>query len=109
MVDNLLHDVKEMQMLPFSSLLELFPRLTRELARDQGKQVELVIRGGEIEIDRRILEEMKDPLIHLLRNCIDHGIEQPAVREQKGKPPHGTLTIAVSHKDSSKVEILGRR
>jgi two-component system chemotaxis sensor kinase CheA len=106
MVDNLLHDVKEMHMLPFSSLLELFPRLTRELARDQGKQVELVIRGSEIEIDRRILEEMKDALIHLLRNCIDHGIEGAAAREQKGKPPHGTLTIAVSHQDSSKVEIL---
>ncbi len=106
MVDNLLHDVKEMHMLPFSSLLEVFPRLTRELARDQGKQVELVIRGSEIEIDRRILEEMKDALIHLLRNCVDHGIERAAAREQKGKPPHGTLTIAVSHQDSSKVEIL---
>ncbi len=106
MVDNLLHDVKEMQMLPFSSLLDLFPRLTRELAREQGKQVKLVTRGGEIEIDRRILEEMKDPLMHLLRNCIDHGIEVPAVREQKGKQGHGTLTIAVSHQDSGKVEIL---
>lgn len=106
MVDNLLHDVKEMHMLPFSSLLELFPRLIRELARDQGKQVELVTRGGEIEIDRRILEEMKDALIHLLRNCVDHGIEAPAAREQKGKPPNGTLTIAVSHQDSRKVEIL---
>jgi Chemotaxis protein histidine kinase and related kinases len=106
MVDNLLHDVKKMQMLPFSSLLEFFPRLTRELAREQGKELELVIRGGEIEIDRRILEEMKDALMHLLRNCVDHGIEGPAVREHKGKPPHGTLTIAVSHKDSSKVEIL---
>ncbi len=106
MVDNLLQDVKEMHMLPFSSLLELFPRLTRELAREQGKQLELVTRGGEIEIDRRILEEMKDALMHLLRNCIDHGIEKPAAREQKGKPPHGTLTIAVTHKDSSKVEIV---
>jgi two-component system chemotaxis sensor kinase CheA len=106
MVDNLLHDVKEMHMLPFSSLLEIFPRISRELARDQGKQLELVTRGGEIEIDRRILEEMKDALIHLLRNCVDHGIEAPAEREQKGKPPHGTLTIAVSHQDSRKVEIV---
>ncbi|MFA6958334.1 MAG: hybrid sensor histidine kinase/response regulator [Thermoanaerobaculia bacterium] len=106
MVDNLLHDVKEMHMLPLSSLLGLFPRLIRELARDQGKQVELVTQGGEIEIDRRILEEMKDALIHLLRNCVDHGIEAPAEREQKGKPPHGTLTIAISHQDSRKVEIL---
>lgn len=106
MVDGLLHDVKEMHMLPFSSLLEAFPRMVRELARDQGKQVELVIRGDEIEIDRRILEQIKDPLNHLLRNCVDHGVEQPAVREHKGKPGHATLTITVAHKDGSKVEIL---
>ena len=106
MVDGLLHEVKEMHMLPCSSLLEAFPRLARELARDQGKQVELVIAGGGIEIDRRILEGMKDPLNHLLRNCIDHAIEKPAVREQKRKPAYGRLTIAVSHKDGSKAEIL---
>jgi two-component system chemotaxis sensor kinase CheA len=106
MADNLLHAVKEMQMLPFTSLFDSLPRLTRELARDQGKQVELVTRGGEIEIDRRILEGMKDPLIHLVRNCIDHGIEKPAVREEKGKTPHGTLVIAVAQKDSGKVEIV---
>jgi two-component system chemotaxis sensor kinase CheA len=68
--------------------------------------VELVIRGDEIEIDRRILEQIKDPLNHLFRNCVDHGVEQPAAREQKGKPAHATLTIAVAHKDGSKVEIL---
>lgn len=106
MVDGLLHDVREMHMLPFSSLLEAFPRLARELARDQGKQVELVLRGNEIEADRRILEQIKDPLNHLLRNCVDHGVEQPAVREQQGKPAHATLTIAVAHKNGSKVEIL---
>jgi len=106
MVDGLLHDVKEMHMLPFSSLLEAFPRLARELARDQGKQVELVIRGDEIEIDRRILEQIKDPLNHLFRNCVDHGVQQPTAREHKGKPAHATLTIAVAHKDGSKVEIL---
>jgi two-component system chemotaxis sensor kinase CheA len=106
MVDGLLHDVREMHMLPFSSLLDAFPRLARELARDQGKQVELTLRGNEIEADRRILEQIKDPLNHLLRNCIDHGVEQPAVREQQGKPAHAMLTIAVAHKNGSKVEIL---
>ncbi|PKO84176.1 MAG: hybrid sensor histidine kinase/response regulator [Betaproteobacteria bacterium HGW-Betaproteobacteria-11] len=106
MVDNLLHGVKEMHMLPFSSLTEIFPRFIRELARDQGKQVELTIEGTGIEIDRRILEAMKDPFIHLLRNCVDHGIEKPAARVQKNKPPHGSLRIAVSQKDSGKIEIL---
>ena len=105
MVDNLLHDVKEMHMLPFSSLLVMFPRLARELARDQGKQLELQIQGGEIEIDRRILEEMKDPFIHLLRNCIDHGLENPPLREQKGKTAHGTITVAITQQDSGKIEI----
>lgn len=106
MTDSLLHDVKEMHLLPFSSLLEIFPRFARELVREQGKDVELAIQGGEIEIDRRILEEMKDPLIHLLRNAIDHGIEQPAVRVARRKPPRGTITLAITQKDSGKVEVL---
>ncbi|MDR3391844.1 MAG: response regulator [Sulfuriferula sp.] len=106
MSDSLLHDVKEMHLLPFSSLLEIFPRFTRELAREQGKQVKLVIHGGEIEIDRRILEEMKDPLMHLLRNCIDHGIEQPVVRRDKGKPEQGCITVAITQKDGGKIEIM---
>ena len=106
MADGLLHDVKQMQLLPFASLLEILPRFVRELARGQGKRVELEIRGGEIEVDRRILDAMKDPLIHLLRNGIDHGIEKPSVREARHKPPHGTITLAISHQDSGKVEIL---
>ena len=106
MTDSLLRDVREMHLLPFSSLIEIFPRFTRELARDQGKEVALTIQGGEIEIDRRILEEMKDPLLHMLRNCIDHGIETPALRADKHKPPHGTIALAISQLDSGKAEIL---
>lgn len=89
MADSLLADVKEMQLLPCSSLLELMPRIVRDIAREQGKEVELLLHGGEIELDRRMLEEMKDPLIHLLRNAIDHGIETPAVRTAAGKTAHG--------------------
>lgn len=106
MVDNLLEDVKKVLMLPFSSLSEIFPKFVRDLSRDQGKEVDLVIQGGEIEIDRRILEEMKDPLIHLVRNCIDHGIEKSQERKQKKKAPKGTITIALSQKNGSKVELL---
>jgi two-component system chemotaxis sensor kinase CheA len=105
MTDSLLHDVKEMQLLPFVSLLEILPRFAREMAREQGKDIELVFQGDEIEIDRRILEEMKDPLIHLLRNGIDHGIEKPALRKERQKPPHGTIIVAISQQDSGKVEI----
>ena len=105
-VSALLEEVKELHMLPFASLLSSLPRLARELARDQGKGVKLSISGGEIEIDRRILEELKDPLNHLLRNSIDHGIEPPAARTAGGKPAVGALGIAVAQQDSSKVEIL---
>ena len=106
MTDSLRQDVKEMQLSPFSSLLGILPQFSRELAREQGKSLETVIQGSELEIDRHILEEMKDPLIHLVRNCIDHGIEQPSVRVARRKPPHGTITLACSQKDSSTVEVL---
>jgi two-component system chemotaxis sensor kinase CheA len=81
MVDDLLEDMNledmnKVVLQPFSSLLEIFPKLARDLARDRGKEVE-VVRGGDIEIDRRILEEMKEPRIHVVRNCINHGIEAP--------------------------------
>ncbi len=105
MVEGLLDDVREMHMLPFASLLEAFPRFVRELARDRGKDVGLVLQGGEIGIDRRILEAMKDPLMHMIRNCIDHGIEKPAARAEKRKPPQGTIGIAIAQQDSGKVEI----
>ncbi|MBZ0135261.1 MAG: response regulator, partial [Planctomycetes bacterium] len=105
MSDSLLHDVKEMQLLPFASLLDILPRLARELAREQGKEVELIVHGSEIEIDRRMLEELKDPFTHLLRNAIDHGIETPEMRAAGGKPPHGAITLAVSQHDGGKVEV----
>ena len=105
MVDDLLDGMKRASMLPFSSLLEIFPKLVRDLSREQGKDIELVIRGKEVEIDRRILEEMKDPLIHMVRNCIDHGIEKPDERIRKKKPAHGTIVIAISPKDSSSIEM----
>lgn len=106
MVDNLLDEMKKVVMQPFSTLLDVFPRFVRELSRDQGKDVELTLYGGDIEIDRRILEEMKDPLIHLVRNCLDHGLETPAERRQKGKPSRGTLTIGIAPKNGGNVELL---
>lgn len=106
MVDNLIDGMKKTLMLQFSILLDVFPKLVRDLSRAQSKDVELVISGGEIEVDRQILEEMKDPLIHMIRNCIDHGIELPEARRQKGKPAKGKITIAISHADTNKVEIL---
>jgi two-component system, chemotaxis family, sensor kinase CheA len=106
MVDDLLEDMKNLLMLPFSTLLEIFPKLVRDLSRDKGKDVGLVVQGGDIEIDRRILEEMKDPLIHLVRNSVDHGIELPIERSGLNKPTNGTLTISISQPSSNRIEIL---
>ena len=106
MVDNLLDEMKKVVMQPFSTLLDVLPSMVRELSREQGKVIELVIVGDDIEIDRRILEEMKDPLIHLMRNCIDHGIESPEARGKAGKSRQGTLTIAIAARDGSNVELL---
>ena len=105
-LDDLAEDMKRVSMLPFSTLLESFPKLVRDLNRGCGKDTELAIVGGEIETDRRILEEMKDPLIHLIRNCIDHGIETPTQREERGKPPRATIRIAIFPKSADKVEIV---
>ncbi|MFA7405021.1 MAG: hybrid sensor histidine kinase/response regulator [Pelobacteraceae bacterium] len=104
MVNNLLDDMKKVLMFPFSSLLEILPKIVRDLSRENGKKIDLTISGEEIEIDRRILEEMKDPLVHLVRNCIDHGIESLEERKAKGKPQRGTINISVFPRDD-KVEL----
>lgn len=106
LVDDLLTDSKKLLLLPFSTLAVALPKLVRDLCRDQGKEADLVIRGGEVEVDKRILEEMKDPLIHLLRNCVDHGIENPESRVHGGKPARATITLAISPVNGSKIEIL---
>ncbi|HLF97518.1 MAG TPA: response regulator [Methylococcaceae bacterium] len=106
MVTNLQEEAKHFLMLPLASLLEGFPKMTRDLARDKNKAVDLLIEGGELEIDRRILEEIKDPLIHLLRNCVDHGIETSTERARANKPARGRIVISAAPKGSGKVEIL---
>jgi two-component system chemotaxis sensor kinase CheA len=106
MVDNLLDDMKNVMLFPFSSVLGTFPKLVRDIAREQSKEIDISLQGGDIEIDKRILQEIKDPLIHLVRNSIDHGIETKEARKQKKKPEKGRLKIIVSQKDSGKVEII---
>lgn len=105
MVGELLDESKRLLMLPFATFLNVLPKIVHDLCRDQAKQAELVIKGGEIEIDKRILEELKDPLIHLVRNAIDHGIEIPGDRIRQGKAAQATITIAVEQIESNKVSI----
>lgn len=104
MVDNHLEEMKNIMMLPAGSLTEVFPMLVRDLARTQDKEVELILCGTEIEIDKRILEELKDPLIHLIRNSVDHGIKKPHERTLSGKPVRGTITITFN---ASENRLLG--
>lgn len=105
LVDNLLDGSKRLLMVPCVTLLNVLPKLIRDQCRDQSKEAELAVRGGEVEIDKRILEEMKDPLIHLVRNAIDHGIERPEERTRHGKPLRATITVTVTQVDGNKVEI----
>lgn len=105
-VDELVEEVKAVSMVPFSSVLESFPRIVRDLCRNCGKDAELVLTGGELEADRRVLEEMKDPLIHLIRNSIDHGIEPPPVRQERGKPSRATISIAIAPRNGNWAEIV---
>jgi two-component system, chemotaxis family, sensor kinase CheA len=104
-VDSFLETTKKLLMMPCSVLLEGFPRLVREMSRDLGKEVEFTMVGTEVELDRRILARIRDPLVHLIRNSIDHGIEFPDVRRIAGKPAKARLRLAVNQDETGKVEV----
>ncbi|MBI2962003.1 MAG: Hpt domain-containing protein, partial [Betaproteobacteria bacterium] len=93
--------IRLIRLLPLSNVFRLFPRLVRDLAQEQEKEVELAIEGEDTHADKRILEEMKDPLMHMLRNAVHHGIESPGAREQAGKPRAGQVRIRASQTASS--------
>ncbi len=93
------------RMLPFAVIAERFPRLVRDLARKQGKEVHFQLTGREIELDRGILEEIVEPIVHILRNAVDHGLETADERVAAGKPFAGTITLTVS-RDKDHVEII---
>ncbi len=105
-VDTLLDDLKQALTLPFSRLLERFPKMVRDLAHDLGKQVDLSHAGQDMEIDRRILDQLYDPLLHLLRNAVDHGIETPEERRRAGKPPQGRISVRVRPLEQDRMEIV---
>jgi two-component system chemotaxis sensor kinase CheA len=85
--------VKTLRLLPLANIFNPLQRLVRELSREQGKQIELVIEGADTKVDKTIIDEMKDPLLHIVRNAIDHGIETVAERKQKGKPATATILL----------------
>ncbi|TYS16263.1 chemotaxis protein CheA [Rossellomorea vietnamensis] len=89
--------ILNMRMVPVETVFNRFPRMIRQLARDLNKKIELEIIGAETELDRTVIDEIGDPLVHLLRNAIDHGIETPEIRRQNGKPDEGKVTLKAYH------------
>jgi two-component system chemotaxis sensor kinase CheA len=99
--------VMRTRMQPLDKLFGRYPRLIRDLAAKTGKQINLVIEGGETEVDKSVIEELGDPLVHLLRNSCDHGLEGPEERTKAGKDSTGTLTLRASHEGSHvRVQII---
>jgi two-component system, chemotaxis family, sensor kinase CheA len=99
--------VTKLRLLPLSTIFNLFPRMVRDLAKTQSKEINFAIEGGGLLLDKRLLEEIKDPLMHLLRNAIDHGIETPAERVPNGKLAAATLMIQVRQTgNQTTIEIL---
>lgn len=86
--------VTKLRMVPVSMVFDRLPRLVRDLSRQMNKEIQLLVEGAETELDRNVIDEIGDPMVHLLRNSLDHGIESPEVREALGKPRQGTITVA---------------
>lgn len=103
MTDSFIEDIKDIMLLPFSYITEMFPKMIRDLSKEIGKDIEFVVNGMEIEVDRRILEEIKHPLMHIIRNCIDHGIEKP--EERHGKQTKGKISLNITQISSDRVKI----
>jgi two-component system chemotaxis sensor kinase CheA len=87
----------EISLIPLQSELMRFQRLVRDLSKDLGKEIDFIVEGGEIELDKNIIEHLTDPLLHIIRNSIDHGIEMPNERVKSGKPPKGTIYFKAFH------------
>lgn len=104
---DLQESVMSIRMLPMSTVFSRFPRVVRDLSQKLGKQVRLVTTGESTELDKGLIERIADPLTHLVRNSLDHGIETPDVREARGKPREGTITLKASHQSGNIVIEVG--
>ncbi len=98
-------DIRRMRMLPFAEACEGLERMVRDLAQESGKEVDLVVDGGQVELDRSILEALKDPLRHLVRNAVGHGVEPPEARRAAGKAPRARIIVAAALR-GAQVEVV---
>ncbi len=101
MTNELQSIVMKTRMVKIGKVFNRFPRLVRDISRDSNKNVELIIEGEETELDKSLIEEINDPLVHLVRNSIDHGIEKPEVRVQSGKNPVGKIKLSADHEGNN--------
>jgi len=104
-VERLTNDLRDtalnIRMLPIGTTFNKFKRLVRDLSQELGKEIEMETEGAETELDKTVIERLNDPLVHLIRNSIDHGIEMPDVRRSAGKPPQGTIHLGAVHSGDS--------
>lgn len=105
LVDEIHEGVRDLRLLPLSTILEPFSRMVRDLSHDLAKEVELTLEGTSTRLDKKILEELREPLIHLLRNAVDHGIEPPDERARKGKAARGKLLIS-ARQEGTKILVV---
>jgi two-component system chemotaxis sensor kinase CheA len=99
--DDLQDTIMKVRMVPVASVFSRFPRLVRDLSRKSGKEVTLIVEGEETELDKSVVEVIGDPLVHLIRNSVDHGIEPEAVRRESGKTPQGSVWLRAFYKGNS--------
>ncbi|HUJ68172.1 MAG TPA: chemotaxis protein CheA, partial [Syntrophorhabdales bacterium] len=97
LTNELRDNTMSIRMLPIGSTFSRFKRLVRDLSKELGKEIELYTEGAETELDKTVIERLNDPLVHIIRNSVDHGIEEPSVREQLGKPRVGTIVLSAKH------------
>ncbi|WP_027358247.1 chemotaxis protein CheA [Desulforegula conservatrix] len=104
-VERLTADLRDnamgIRMLPIGTTFSKFKRLVRDLSDELGKSIEMITEGGDTELDKTVIERLSDPLVHIIRNSIDHGIEQADIRKSTGKPAHGTVKLSAEHRGTN--------
>ena len=106
LIDDLRDNAMSLRMLPIGSTFSQFRRLVRDLSRDLGKSIRLTTSGEETELDKTVIDRLHDPLVHIIRNAIDHGIETPETRRAAGKPEEGTITLEALHAGASVLIVI---
>src|SRR5205085_6341826 len=94
LVNEMQEDVSAARLVPVDEIFQKFPRMVRDLAVEQQKEIDLVLEGRQIELDKAVLDAISEPLVHLLRNAVDHGVEPPDERQRRRKPKRGTIRLA---------------